>query len=102
MSISSFLPQIPYFTMLDYFMWAFIYFISLVALENIAWPAAVCTNLRAKLDQSKETNLMGALIALLAFIFGVMYAIVYCIRDFNEKELLKLRKEGVVTTVQGE
>ena len=85
--------------MLDYFMWALTYFISFVALENIAWPATVCTNIRAELDQNDEAGVMSALIVILASMLLIMFGIVYSIGRSNEKELLDLRKEGVVTKV---
>ena len=57
-SVAAFLPQNPYFTMLDTFMWTLTYFIGLVALENLAWPAAVCTNIGANLDQMDEQGVL--------------------------------------------
>lgn len=102
-SISSFLPQIPYFTRLDFFMWVLTYFIGLVALENLAWPAAVCTNIGAHLNQSDETTyVLYALIALLVTLVVLMRNNVREIQDEHEKELLSLRKEGVITKVQEE
>lgn len=100
-SITSFLPQNPYFTMLDTFMWTLTYFIGLVALENLAWPAAVCTNVGANLDQSNEQDVLYFLVVLLAGIVIAMIVTVLWIREQNQRELLKLRRDGVVSKVKG-
>jgi hypothetical protein len=100
-SITSFLPQNPYFTMLDSFMWTLTYFIGLVALENLAWPAAVCTNVGANLDQSNEQDVMYTLLFLLIGIVIAMIVTVLWIREQNQRELLKLRRDGVVSKVKG-
>ena len=101
-SISAFLPQNPYFTMLDTFMWALTYFIGLVALENLAWPAAACTNIGARLDQSEEVNVLYLLIILLVGMVVAMFITVLWIREQNQRELLKLRRDGVVSKVREE
>ena len=99
-SVTAFLPQTPYFTMLDTFMWSLTYFISLVAVENLAWPSAKCTNIGADLDQSDETNVMYGLLLLLVGMIFAMYLIVVWIKKRNQKELLKLREQGVLSEVQ--
>lgn len=92
-SISNFLPQNPYFTMLDWFMWALTYFISLVAVENLAWPAAVCTNLHADLDQSNEVGVMYFLLCLLAAGVIAMILIIWWIQRNNAYQIESFRKE---------
>ena len=83
-------------------MWALTYFIGLVALENLAWPAAVCTNLGANLDQSDESGVLYVLIVLLAGMVVAMFITVLWIREQNQRELLKLRRDGVVSKVKDE
>lgn len=92
-SISTFLPQNPYFTMLDWFMWGLTYFISLVAVENLAWPAAVCTNLHSNLDQSNESGVMFFLICLLVLGVSAMILIIYRIQRYNAREIENLKKD---------
>ena len=100
-SVAAFLPQNPYFTMLDTFMWTLTYFIGLVALENLAWPAAVCTNIGANLDQRDEQGVLYFLIVLLIAIVIAMIVTVLWIREQNQRELLKLRRDWVVSKVKG-
>ena len=82
-------------------MWTLTYFIGLVALENLAWPAAVCTNIGAKLDQSNEQDVLYTLVILLAGIVIAMIVTVLWIREQNQRELLKLRRDGVVSKFKG-
>ena len=98
-SIAAFLPQNPYFTRLDTFMWTLTYFIGLVALENLAWPAAVCTNVGADLGQHDEVNVMYFLIVLLSVMVLVMVGIVMWIRKKNQLKLLELRMGGVLSKI---
>ena len=100
-AVAAFLPQNPYFTMLDTFMWSLTYFIGLVALENLAWPAAVCTNIGANLDQRNEQDVLYFLIVLLIAIVIAMIVTVLWIREQHQRELLKLRRDGVVSKVKG-
>ena len=92
-NISSFLPQNPYFTMLDWFMWPLTYFIGLVAVENLAWPAAVCTNLNANLDQSNEVGVMYFLLCLLAAGVTAMILIIWWIQRNNAFVIEEFRNE---------
>jgi hypothetical protein len=39
-------------------MWLLTGFISLLSIENIAWPAATCTNRRLKLGHDDEVHVM--------------------------------------------
>lgn len=92
-SISTFLPQNPYFTMLDKFMWGLTYFISLVAVENLAWPAAVCTNLNSNLDQSNEIGVMAFFLCLLGLGVAAMILIISWIQRNNAQEIEELKRD---------
>ena len=89
-SISAFLPQVPYFTLLDTFMWCLTGFISLLAVENIAWPAAVCTNLSYNLGQSDEENVMYCLLFFLLLVVATMFIVEFRIRRINDAKIRAL------------
>ncbi len=84
-SLASSLPQVPYFTFLDSIMWVLISFISLLAVENIAWPAASCTNPSMNLRHSDELYVMYGLLLLLIFSVGIMCVIAWRIIKANER-----------------
>ena len=100
-SVATSLPQVPYFTFLDSFMWLLISFISLLAIENIAWPAASCTNRRWDLGQEHEVYAMYGLFCLFVSLVGTMSLIAWRIRQVNKSKfykgedgILKLKDEG--------
>ena len=86
-SVSAFLPQVPYFTFLDTFMWMLISFISLLAIEKIAWSAASCTNLHMKLGHEDELYVMYGLLFLLVSMVGVMSFKAWGILSSNKKKV---------------
>ena len=92
-SVASSLPQVPYFTFLDSFMWLLISFISLLAIENIAWPAASCTNRRWDLGQEHEVYVMYGFLFLLVSLVGTMFLIAWRTRQANDLLLMKKKKE---------
>jgi hypothetical protein len=92
-SVASSLPQVPYFTFLDSFMWLLISFISLLAIENIAWPAASCTNRRWDLGQEHEVYVMYGLLFLFVSLVGTMSLIAWRIRQANDSLLAKKKEE---------
>ena len=85
-SVATSLPQVPYFTILDSFMWLLISFISLLAIENIAWPAASCTNRRWDLGQEHEVYVMYGLLFLFVSLVGGMALIAWRIRQANKSK----------------
>ena len=86
-SVSAFLPQVPYFTFLDSVMWLLTSFISVLAVENIAWPAATCTNLKMNLGHEHEVYVMYGLLFLLVTMVAVMSYIAWQIVTANKYKL---------------
>ena len=95
-SAAASLPQVPYFTFLDSIMWLLTGFISLLAVENIAWPAASCTNKRFNLGHAQEVYVMYGMLFLLVALVGVMCYIAWKILEFNKLRVLKYRSPGAV------
>ena len=89
-SVATSLPQVPYFTFLDSFMWLLISFISLLAIENIAWPAASCTNRRWDLGQEHEVYVMYGLLFLLVALVGGMSLIAWRILKTNDSKFYEV------------
>ena len=86
-SVSAFLPQVPYFTFLDSIMWLLTSFISILAVENIAWPAATCTNLKMNLGHEHEVYVMYGLLFLLVTLVAVMSYIAWEIVTVNKSKV---------------
>jgi hypothetical protein len=87
-SVSAFLPQVPYFTFLDSIMWLLTSFISVLAVENIAWPAATCTNLKMNLGHEHEVYVMYGFLFLLVTMVAVMSYIAWEIVTANKSKVL--------------
>jgi cbb3-type cytochrome oxidase subunit 3 len=94
-SVASSLPQVPYFTFLDSFMWLLISFISLLAIENIAWPVASCTNRRWDLGQEHEVYVMYGFLFLLVALVGTMSLIAWRILRNNKSKFCQ-SKDGIM------
>jgi hypothetical protein len=81
-------------------MWLLISFISLLAIENIAWPAASCTNRRWDLGQEHEVYAMYGLLFLLVALVGTMCLFAWRTLKINDSKfysedgILKLKDES--------